>query len=210
MKILICDDHPLFREGLELVLSRLDANARLSSVADAEAALARVAADPDLDLVLLDIALPGLSGLDALERLRRSHPAVPVVILSASESPDDARAALERGASGFIPKSSRGAVLLGAVRLVLDGGVYVPPLLLDAKPAPLRARDDARRALTPRQLAVLRLIARGLTNAEIAHALGISGATVKNHLERIYDALDASNRTEAAMRLRELGLDESD
>jgi DNA-binding NarL/FixJ family response regulator len=210
MKILICDDHPLFREGLELVLSRLDANARLSSVADAEAALARVAADPDLDLVLLDIALPGLSGLDALERLRRSHPAVPVVILSASESPDDARAALERGASGFIPKSSRGAVLLGAVRLVLDGGVYVPPLLLDAKPAPLRARDDARRALTPRQLAVLRLIARGLTNAEIAHALGISGATVKNHLERIYTALDASNRTEAAMRMRELGLGEDD
>jgi DNA-binding NarL/FixJ family response regulator len=206
MKILICDDHALFREGLELVLAKLDSDARLESVADAESALARVAADPELDLVLLDISLPGLSGLDALDRLRRDHPAVPVVILSASESAADARAALARGASGFIPKSSRGAVLVGALRLVLDGGVYVPPLLVDA-PAPPR---DPSHALTARQLEVARLSARGLTNAEIARVLGISGATVKNHLERIYDALDASNRTEAAMRLRELGLDESD
>jgi DNA-binding NarL/FixJ family response regulator len=202
MKILICDDHALFREGLELVLARLDSEARLESVSDAETALARVAADPDLDLVLLDIALPGLSGLDALERLRRDHPAVPVVILSASESAADARAALARGASGFIPKSSRGAVLVSALRLVLDGGVYVPPLLVDA-PAPPR---DPGHALTARQLEVARLSARGLTNAEIARALGISGATVKNHLERIYAALGASNRTEAAMRMRELGL----
>jgi len=208
MKILICDDHALFREGLELVLEKLDPAARLESVADAEAALARIDEDPDFDLVLLDIALPGLSGLDALEALRRTHPSVPIVILSASESPDDARAALGRGASGFIPKSSRGAVLLGAVRLVLDGGVYVPPLLVDA-PAPSRGREpSARHGLTVRQLEVLRLSARGLTNAEIARVLGISGATVKNHLERVYDVLDASNRTEAAMRLHELGLDE--
>jgi DNA-binding NarL/FixJ family response regulator len=202
MKILICDDHALFREGLELVLAKLDPDAQLESVASAEAALARIAADPDLDLLLLDIALPGLSGLHALDELRRDHPAVPVVILSASESAADARAALARGASGFIPKSSRGAVLVGALRLVLEGGVYVPPLLVDA-PAPAQ-----RHGLTARQLEVLRLSARGLTNAEIANVLGISGATVKNHLERVYDSLDASNRTEAAMRLRELGLED--
>jgi DNA-binding NarL/FixJ family response regulator len=200
MRILICDDHALFREGLELVLAQLEPGARLESVPDAEAALARVADDSNLDLVLLDIALPGLSGLAALETLRRDYPAVPVVILSASESPADARAALERGASGFIPKSTRGSVLLAAVRLVLGGGVYVPPLLLGAPPA------APGHGLTGRQLEVLRLIARGLTNAEIARALGISGATVKNHLERIYAALGASNRTEAAMRMRELGL----
>jgi DNA-binding NarL/FixJ family response regulator len=205
MKILICDDHALFREGLELVLAQLEPGARLESVADAETALARVAATPDLDLVLLDLALPGLSGLDALEALRRDHPAVPVVMLSASESPADARAALDRGASGFIPKSTRGSVLLGAVRLVLGGGVYVPPLLIDA---PRAAPPSRSHGLTARQLEVLRLIARGLTNGEIASALGISGATVKNHLERIYEALDASNRTEAAMRMRELGLEE--
>jgi DNA-binding NarL/FixJ family response regulator len=200
MRILICDDHALFREGLELVLAQLEPAARLESVPDAEAALARVADDSNLDLLLLDIALPGLSGLAALETLRRDYPAVPVVILSASESPADARAALERGASGFIPKSTRGSVLLAAVRLVLGGGVYVPPLLLDAPP------PAPGHGLTGRQLEVLRLIARGLTNAEIARALGISGATVKNHLERIYAALGASNRTEAAMRMRELGL----
>lgn len=208
MKILICDDHALFREGLELVLAKLDPRAQLASVADAESALAQVAANPDLDLVLLDIALPGISGLEALEELRRSHPAVPVVILSASESPGDARAALERGASGFIPKSSRGGVLLGAVQLVLSGGVYVPPLLVDAPPPP--RRDGASHGLTPRQIEILRLLARGLTNADIARVLGISSATVKNHLERIYDLLGASNRTEAAMRLRELGIEEGD
>jgi DNA-binding NarL/FixJ family response regulator len=210
MRILICDDHALFREGLELVLAQLEPGARLESVADAEGALALVAADPGFDLVLLDLALPGLPGLDALQTLRRDHPTVPVVVLSASESPTDARAALERGASGFIPKSSRGSVLLAAVRLVLGGGVYVPPLLLDAPPAPAPRESSAKHGLTGRQLEVLRLIARGLTNAQIAAALGISGATVKNHLERIYGALDASNRTEAALRMRELGLDEGD
>jgi DNA-binding NarL/FixJ family response regulator len=99
--------------------------------------------------------------------------------------------------------------LLGAVQLVLAGGVYVPPLLLDAPP-PQPKREGARHGLTARQIEILRLMARGLTNADIARVLGISGATVKNHLERSYGVLDASNRTEAAMRLHELGLDEND
>jgi DNA-binding NarL/FixJ family response regulator len=210
MKILICDDHALFREGLELLLAQLEPGARLESVPDAESALARAAADADLDLVLLDLALPGLSGLDALAALRRDQPAIPVVVLSASESPADARAALDRGASGFIPKSTPGSVLVAALRLVLGGGVYVPPLLLDAPAAVAERVAPATHGLTGRQLEVLRLVARGRTNAEIARSLGISGATVKNHLERIYDALGASNRTEAAMRMRALGIAEGD
>jgi DNA-binding NarL/FixJ family response regulator len=207
MKILVCDDHALFREGLELVLGQLDPAAELASVGDAESALARVAADDALDLVLLDLQLPGMDGFAALERLRRDHPSVPVVVLSASESPAHVRSALERGASGFIPKSTRGSVLLSALRLVLSGGIYLPPLVLDGGAAPGPAADP-KSALTGRQLEVLRLLARGLTNREIAEVLKIAEGTVKTHVMHVYEALDVTNRTEAAMRMRELGLEE--
>jgi DNA-binding NarL/FixJ family response regulator len=207
MKILVCDDHALFREGLELVLGQLDPAAELASVGDAESALARVAADDALDLVLLDLQLPGMDGFAALDRLRQDHPSVPVVVLSASESPAHVRSALERGASGFIPKSTRGSVLLSALRLVLSGGVYVPPLVLDGGAAPGPERDP-KSALTGRQLEVLRLLARGLTNREIAEVLKIAEGTVKTHVMHVYEALDVTNRTEAAMRMRELGLEE--
>lgn len=204
MKILVCDDHALFREGLELVLGQLDGAAELASVGDAESALARVAADDAIDLVLLDLQLPGMDGFAALERMRRDHPGVPVVVLSASESPAHVRSALERGASGFIPKSTRGSVLLSALRLVLAGGIYVPPLVLEGAPAPAA---DPKGALTGRQLEVLRLLARGLTNREIAAVLEIAEGTVKSHVMRVYEVLDVTNRTEAAMRMRELGIE---
>jgi DNA-binding NarL/FixJ family response regulator len=205
VRILLCDDHALFREGLELVLAQLDDDVELVGVGDAEAALARVAEDDDLDLLLLDLQLPGRDGLAALVEIRRDHPAVPVVVLSASERPEDVRAALDGGAVGFIPKSTRGSVLLGALRLVLSGGVYVPPLMLDAPPAP--SRNDAAE-LSPRQVEVLRLVARGLTNKEVSQVLGIAPGTVKSHIVRIYEILDVTNRTEAAMRMRELGLED--
>lgn len=203
MRILVCDDHALFRDGLQLVLDQLEESVELVGVGDAEALLAEVrATEDDLDLVLLDIGLRGMHGFDALARLRRDHPSVPVVVVSASERPEDVRQALRGGAVGFIPKSTRGTVLLSALRLVLAGGVYVPPLVLDAAPAarPLE--------LTPRQVDVLRLLARGLTNREISGVLGIAEGTVKSHVIRIYELLSVTNRTEAAMRLRELGLDE--
>jgi DNA-binding NarL/FixJ family response regulator len=207
MRILICDDHALFREGLELVLGQLDPAAELTSVGDAEAALAHVAEDDRFDLVLLDLGLRGMSGFAALDVLRRQHADVPVVVLSASESPTDVRSALERGASGFISKSTRGSVLLDALRLVLAGGVYAPALLTDAGPGPAPAASP-HPALTGRQVEVLRLLARGLTNREIAEVLQIAEETAKSHVKHIYEALDVSNRTEAAMRMRELGLEE--
>ncbi len=206
MKILVCDDHALFREGLELVLGQLGPGAELTSVGDAESALERVAADDALDLVLLDLQLPGMDGFAALSALRRNHPSVPVVVLSASESPADVRGALERGASGFIPKSTRGSVLLSALRLVLAGSTYVPPLMMGAAAA--KPAGELRAALTGRQLEVLRLLARGLTNREIADVLKIAEGTVKTHILHIYETLDVTNRTEAAMRLRELELEE--
>src|SRR5262245_6703288 len=203
MRILICDDHPLFREGLELVLGQLGPPAELTSVGDGEAALARCAEEDGFDLVLLDLGLPGMSGLATLEALRRQHPDVPVVVLSGSESPMHVSIALERGASGFIPKSTRGSVLLEALRCVLAGGVYVPALLDGIARA-----EGTRPSLTERQVEVLRLLARGLTNREIAKVLRITEETAKSHVKHIYNALDVTNRTEAAMRMRELGLEE--
>jgi len=207
MRILICDDHALFREGLELVLGQLDPAAELTSVGDAEAALAHVAEDDRFDLVLLDLGLRGMSGFAALDSLRREHADLPVVVLSASESPADVRSVLERGASGFIPKSTRGSVLLDALRHVLAGGIYLPTLVTDAAPETAPAASPPP-ALTGRQVEVLRLLARGLTNREIADVLQIGEETAKSHIKHIYDALDVSNRTEAAMRMRELGLGE--
>jgi len=204
MRILVCDDHALFREGLELVIGQLDETVELFGVGDAESALARIDADDDVDLVLLDLQLPGMDGFTALARLRREHPSVPVVLLSASEQPADVRVALDAGAAGFIPKSTRGSVLLGALQLVLAGGVYVPPFMLDA-PAPSTRPLDG---LSPRQLEVLRLLARGLTNKDIARVLGIAEGTVKTHVIHLYEALEVTNRTEAAMRMRELGLED--
>jgi DNA-binding NarL/FixJ family response regulator len=210
MKILICDDHALFREGLELVIGQLDPGAALVGVGDAESALERVA-DDGFDLVLLDLRLPGMDGFTALARLRSEFPDVPVVLLSASERCEDVRAALDGGAAGFIPKSTRGAVLLSALRLVLSGGVYVPPLVMEgeaAAPIPSGAPREGGAHLTERQVEVLRLLARGLTNKDISRVLGIAEGTVKTHVLRIYEGLGVSNRTEAAMQMRALGLDD--
>ena len=206
MKILICDDHALFRDGLRLVLERLEPGAVLMESSDSQGALEVVAANDDFDLVLLDLNLPGMDGLTALRRLRRDHPAVPVVIVSASEDPREVRAALDSGASGFIPKSSNSNVLLSALRLVLDGGVYVPPVALDMKPDEDAQRRDRSGDLTPRQLEVLSLMARGLTNREICGVLGIAEGTVKTHIAAIFEALEVTNRTEAAVAMRDLGL----
>lgn len=210
MKILICDDHEMFRDGLRRALTQLDHE--LVDAATGEEAIEQVAADRDIGLVLLDLNMPGIGGFAGLRALREQHPDVSVVIISASENPDDIRAALDGGASGFIPKSSPAAVLRAALQLVFEGSIYVPPTLLPIlgaeavrAPAKLKQRDSK---LTARQLEVLQLISKGLTNREIADVLGISAGTVKTHVAALLEALDVTNRTEATLRMKELGLDD--
>lgn len=214
MRLVVVDDHALIREGVAGLLRRAWGDAELVLAASCEQAMDAAAEGEEPDLVLLDLQLPGLSGLEALRAWRTHHAAVPVVVLSADRSPAMVRAALAAGAAGFVPKSTSNEVLVAAVRLVLDGGRYLPPELLDAGPGAVAAPQalaveatpaaDARDptadlGLSPRQLDVLRCVARGASNKVICRELGLAERTVKAHLSAVFRALNVSSRTQAAI-----------
>lgn len=201
MKILIADDHALFREGMRHVLSLLDSTVEVKEAGNCAQALQAVEDNGNIDLVLLDLHMPGQDGFAALDSLTRRFPALPIVVLSASESSFDMRRALDGGAMGFIPKSTTAAVMLGALRLVLAGGVYVPPTLLqDGKDA------APTTTLTPRQIEVLSRVIEGKPNKIIATELDLTEATVKAHITAVFRALNVTNRTQAARAAERLGL----
>lgn len=202
MKILVADDHALFREGLRYVLAGLGSDVEIVEARDGAEALALAAGRRDLDLVLLDLAMPGVDGFAGLHALRKHIPAVPVVILAASEDSADVRLALNSGAMGFIPKSSTSSVMLSALRLVLAGGVYLPPAFLErsARPGTASVAPTLESlGLTARQRDVLRLLGEGQSNKEIAQALGLVEGTVKLHVSAILKALNVDNRTQAVI-----------
>lgn len=192
-KFLIAEDHSLYRAGVRQLLARHFPEAEVVESVDAASTRDAIRTHPDLDLILLDLAMPGGGGLALLRELAVEAPALPVAVLSASESTADVRAALDAGALGFIPKSSGDDVIAGAIYLVLQGGVYVPPLMMQAPPRP-----DPE-VLTPRQRDVLALLSLGRSNKEIGAALGLSEATVKQHVSAILKALRASNRVQAVL-----------
>jgi len=212
MRVLVVDDHPLFREGLKVVLQDLADETDIVTQAGAEEALAAARAMDDLDLVLLDLSMPGMNGFTAVQRFCREVPGVPVVIISAHEQPADVRRALSLGALGYIPKSTPPQVLLDALRLVLGGGVYVPPLFLDtsrthdAPPAPGADPEPRDGELTERQGDVLVLLSQGKSNKLIARELELSEKTVKSHVTALFRALGVVNRTQAAIAARRRGL----
>ena len=162
------------------------------------------AAHPDIDAVLLDLLMPGVNGMSALAAFRTLHPALPVLVVSASEDAAHVRGALATGASGYVPKSAASKTMLAALRLVLAGEVYVPSLMLNgAEPSPEPAGP---RGLTLRQSDVLRLLVQGRSNKEIGRALDLSVKTVKAHVTAVFRRLEVANRTEAALRARQDGL----
>jgi DNA-binding NarL/FixJ family response regulator len=204
-KILIADDHALIREGTHRQLSALGSETVIVEARDWIEAIAAAAAHPDLGLALVDLRMPGKDGLTALAELLRTSPGLPVLVLSASENVDDMRTVLRLGAMGYVNKNETSAVMLGAVRLVLDGGMVVPAALANLG-IDIRAAPEPSRNLTERQLEVLRLIVEGKSNKEIARSLHLAHATVKVHLAAIFRALEVENRTQAAITAERLGL----
>ena len=196
MTVLIVDDHAVVREGVAAVLRQLGPGTEVLQAHDGPSGLALADAHADLEMVLLDLVLPGVVGLSALEDFGRRHPALPVMVLSSSEAPDDVRGALALGALGYVPKSASPETLLAALRLVLSGEIYVPPFMARA-PAPA-APPAALAPLTERQVEVLRLLVDDIPNKEIAYRMGLSEKTVKAHVTAIFKALGVSNRAEAA------------
>jgi two-component system, NarL family, nitrate/nitrite response regulator NarL len=214
MTVLVVDDHPLFREGLRQVLQGLAGETRVIAEGDAEKALAAVHEIDDLDLVLLDLSMPGMNGFTAVQRFSREAPGVPVVIISAHEEPADVRRALSLGALGYIPKSTPPNILPDALRLVMGGGVYVPPLFLHATrqagtpaaPPAVQGELSGDGVLTGRQADVLVLLSQGKSNKLIARDLELSEKTVKAHVTAVFRALGVVNRTQAALAARRRGL----
>lgn len=220
MKILIVDDHHLIREGLRPVLRQLAPEgssepAEVFEAASFQAGLELANAHPDLDLVLLDLHLPDVTGFAALADLQERHPAIPVVVVSGEDDPNLVRMAFEHGALGFIPKSSTSQVILNALRLVLSGGTYLPREIMSAPATPSKPSDlqnaSAHRTLealgiTPRQADVLLLLLAGMSNKLICRQLNLAEGTVKNHLAAVFKALNVTSRVEAVIAAGRLGI----
>lgn len=198
LRLLLADDHEMARIALKHALAPLAERIEWIEAASVEEVMRGAEQQPELALV--DFHMPGADGLPWIERMRARHPALPLVVISAEESPEFVRALVDLGVAGFIPKSETAAVVLQAVRLVLFGGTYAPLRFLSHRFRQGTAGDAANgNGLTPRQLEVLALLARGLPNKSIARELSLSEGTVKVHLLAIFRALDVRNRTEAVV-----------
>lgn len=209
MSILIADDHPLFRDALSRAVAQSLPGTTLHQVESVPALLSAVEAIGDLDLVLLDLTMPGAEGFSALIHLRAHHPALPVLVVSAREEPALMRRALTHGAAGFVPKSAPVGQLGEALRCVLDGDRWMPEAARDGHHVADEEIDLARRVaeLTPQQFRVLGMVAHGLLNKQIAYELAVSEATIKAHMTAIMRKLGAHSRTQVAVLVGRLGLD---
>lgn len=203
MRILVIEDHALVREGLLLALKALeeaDATAEIIGARDADEATQLLEANDDFDLALLDLMLPGTGGLAFLGVMRKRFPHVPVVILSALDDADTVLKAIRGGAAGFVSKASPTDVLLGALREVLAGEIWLPPEYRELTGKRKRAKTVAERyGLTKSQARVLELLAEGKTNRDIAEMLGVTEGTVKIHVSAIFKSLGVNNRSQALL-----------
>jgi DNA-binding NarL/FixJ family response regulator len=210
MKLLIVDDHAILREGLVALLQQFEQGANVLQASDTTEGLRLAEAHPDLDAVFLDLNMPDQGGMEIIPIFARRCPQLPVIVLSSSEDPSDVRLALKSGAFGYVPKSASPRNILSALRLVLSGEIYIPPLMLDLGPVVTdgsgRVAPEAGERLTERQTEVLRQLCRGLSNKEISRALDLSEKTTKSHITAIFKALSVVNRTQAASAARRAGI----
>jgi DNA-binding NarL/FixJ family response regulator len=220
MNVLVIDDHPLILSAMQSLVQRLGDDVGVTGAASAQAARDVLAAAPDFDLALLDLQLGDDNGFDLLAELRNAYPALPVVVVAASDHRDDVMRAIDLGAMGFVPKFTSIETLLGALTMVLSGGIYLPPSVMRAtgtsRPANPTGQygrwndrlDDEKAAatlaslgLTPRQKEVLTLLLRGQSNKLIARALNLSVETIKDHVAAVLRSLKVSNRTQVVVAI---------
>jgi DNA-binding NarL/FixJ family response regulator len=223
MRVLLVDDHALFREGVAMLLQPMQESMEILEADSCEEAFEVLSRSGPVDLVLIDLAMPGGSGLDGLRRLREEYPGMPAVALSSSDDLSTVLGALDAGAMGFVPKSSTSAILIGALRLILAHGIYLPPSAFLAGRAPevrpaAPGTDPAMPAdppstcrpadlgLTPRQADVLRQILQGKSAKLIGRDLNLSESTVKQHTGSVLRALNVTTRTQAVLAAARLGL----
>jgi len=229
MKVLLVDDHPLILSALQAMIQELDPDVRVTAVGSAAAARSALVADADFDLVLLDLHLGDADGFEVLAEFRSTYPALPVVVVSASDRHSDVIKAIDLGAMGFVPKRASNDSLFEALNMVMSGGIYIPPMTLGSDPLPSSPEADtvpsvlrvvreqahdsgfpagslplADIGLTPRQTDVLGLLLKGLPNKLIARELNLSVETVKDHVAAVLRALNVSSRTQAVLAVGQM------
>lgn len=206
MDVLLIDDHPILHETMRAVVASVAPQAQFHGETDLGGGVSKARQLEDLRLVLLDLMLPGCSGIDALVHFLKVLPRARVMVISATEDSDSVRAALEAGAVGYLPKTSPPRIIAEALRTALEGGSYVPPQALGAVPQVKTPHTLADLGITERQADVLKLVTKGLSNNDIARQLNIAENTVKQHAHAAYRALGVSSRTEAMVALAKMGI----
>lgn len=206
-RILVADDHPLYRDALVSAIGGLEQDCQVDVTGTFDEALQKLKEDESVDLVLLDLHMPGSQGLSGLAQLRAHYPAVPVVIVSATDDSGTIRRSIAMGAAGYIPKSTSIDAMREAIRLVLDGDVYVPDHIDMSEGASDEESEliERLKSLTPQQTRVLGMLGEGLLNKQIAYELSVSEATVKAHVSAILLKLNVDSRTQAVIQLGKLG-----
>ena len=214
IKVLLVDDHALFRDGMRYVLQQLADEVEILDTGNFNEALKLAQENADIDIALLDLNMPDSEGVPSLQHFHQRFPEIPLVVVSGSDQRDDIESVMNLGAMGFISKMSASKVMLSALQIVLDGGVYVPPQLLQRAVAKLevgrvlsdkRSQRASKYGLTPRQSQVLKMMGEGLSNKDISKQLDLAEGTVKIHVAAIYQALHVGTRLDAVTAARRFG-----
>ena len=225
MNVLLIDDHPLILSALRTLVQDLGERVHVAAATAAHQARDILAANPGFDIALLDLHLGEDDGFELLVELRTTYPALPVVIVAASDHRDDVMRAIDLGAMGFVPKCAANATLMEALRMVMSGGIYLPPSVMRS-PSPSRSQGNVGQrsrwdgaldreaaaanldalavTLTPRQKEVLALLLRGQSNKLIARALNLSVETIKDHVAAVLRTLKVSSRTQAVLAVSKM------
>ena len=208
-RVIVADDHPLFRSAIKETLESEHGDIEFLEASSFETLQELVESNPEVDLVLLDLHMPGISGFAGLVYLCKRYPSIPVVMISANEDPVVIRRALDHGAAGFIPKSASIETMTEAINAILMGEIWAPktmqPNLPGGNVSELQLAERLTE-LTPQQFKVLMMMSQGLLNKQIAYDLGVSEATIKAHVTAIMNKLGVSNRTQAVLAAQRLAV----